>query len=140
MSVTATKIKPVARQTKTVPLSVLIDQMDSLREQRRVIAAEDTRLKAEYDAIDIQLVAAIKNQGVQGVRGSTHTASIQVSVQFAIEDFDAYMAFLAKKKMWTGVQRRVGVEAIREFVELSGVLPPGLTRYDKEVISLRKNG
>lgn len=137
MSATA-PLKKSGKTTKVMPLSVLIDQLDNLREQRRKLAADDKILKEEYDAIDVQLVAALKNQGIEGARGTHHTAGISRSIQFNITDFDAYMTFLAKKKMWTGVQRRVSVEAVRELVELSGVVPPGLEQFEKEIISLRK--
>jgi hypothetical protein len=130
----ARRVKP----PKTEPLNVLIDKMDDLREQRRKIAAEDKILKEEYDAIDIQLVAALKNQGIEGARGATHTASISSSTQYSVNDFDAFMAWVAKKKLWTVVQRRVSVDAMREQVELSGVVPPGIEQYTQEKIALRK--
>ena len=128
------------RKTKPTPAKVtvggLIDQMNTLRERRRVIAAEDTDLKKQYDAIETQLIELLDAEGCSKSTGRTASASISETQVFNIVDWDVFMTYLIKSKQGHLVQRRVSAPAVAEVFTLKGAVP-GLEPFTKRSINLR---
>lgn len=130
---TVTNLKK-ARQRVTV--GSLIDAMHTVREARRAIAAQDKELSAQQQDLEAQLLALMDEEGVTKSTGKTATASISESVQFNVSDWDAFTAFMAKKKYFHLVQRRISAPSVREIFEKSGEVP-GLEPFTKREIGLR---
>ena len=128
------------RKTKAAPAKItvggLIDQMNALRERRRVIAAEDTDLKKQYDEVETQLIELLDAEGCTKSTGRTASASISETQVFNIVDWDVFMTYLIKSKQGHLVQRRVSAPAVAEVFTLKGAVP-GLAPFTKRSINLR---
>lgn len=127
----ATKAKPT--------VGSLIDQLSEIRDKRRDIAAQDKALSKDYEGLEAQLIALMDAEGLSKSTGKLATASISESMQFSTSgegaDWDTFMAYVAKKKFFHLVQRRVSAPAIRELWEKAPV--PGLATFTKREVGLR---
>ena len=126
------------RKPKTPPITIggLIDGMNSLRELRREIAAQDTELKKQYDTAETQLIDLLDKQNTSRGAGSTASASVSETVVFNTVDWEVFMAYLIKSKQGHLVQRRVSAPAVLELFTNKGVVP-GLEPFTKRGINLR---
>ena len=132
----ATKSQP--KQAPTI--GNLIDGMAEILEKRRLIAEQDKVLVAIYEAQQIELIAALKNNGLDRSASSHYSASLSTVDSYRVLDMDSFMPYVAKKKAWHLLHRRVSDPALREIVALSGAVPPGLEQFVKETINLRALG
>jgi hypothetical protein len=130
---TVTNLKK-ARQRVTV--GSLIDAMHTVREARRAIAAQDKELSAQQADLEAQLLTLMDEEGVTKSTGKTATASISESTQFNVTDWDSFTTFMAKKKWFHLVQRRISAPSVREIFEKEGNVP-GLEPFTKREIGLR---
>mgnify|MGYP003519491479 CR=1 FL=1 len=114
----------------------LIDQMSALREERRKLDAQSTEVQKVCDALEIQLIELMDAEGATKSTGHVASASIAETVEFNTQDWDSFMAYVAKTKQFHLVQRRVSAPSVRELFESKGKVP-GLEPYTKRKISLR---
>lgn len=119
-----------------VTIGGLIDQMSALREERRALAARDKELTKQYDELGTQLLALMDAEGTTKSSSGKATATITEIINFNILDWDDFMAYLGKNKLYHLVQRRVSTPSVRELFESKGKVP-GLEPFVKREISLR---
>lgn len=126
----------MTKQNNTVTIGSLIDRMSALREERRDIAKRDVELKAEYENCQNQLIELMDADGTVKATSKTATASIAETVQFNTVDWDKFMAYVAKHKLFYLVQRRVAAPSVRELYATKSAVP-GLEPFVKREINLR---
>lgn len=126
----------VLKMKERVTVGSLIDAMHTVREARRKLAEEDKKLSAELTNLESQLLNLMDAEGITKSTGKTATASISESQQFNTVDWDAFVAFMAKKKWFHLIQRRISAPAVREIFEKTGAVP-GLEAFTKREINLR---
>lgn len=130
----------VSALRKTKPtVGSLIDQLHTIRNQKRELAVREKELNAEYDAVEAQLMALMDAEGLIKSTGKTATASISTTRNFSFipeTGFDAFFAYAAKIKRPDLLQRRISVPAVRELWGLKGAVP-GLTPFEEKKIGLR---
>lgn len=114
----------------------LIDQMSALREERRKLDAQSAELQKVSDVLETQLIELMDAEGTTKSTGHVASASIAETVEFNTQDWDSFMAYVAKTKQFHLVQRRVSAPSVRELFESKGKVP-GLEPYTKRKISLR---
>lgn len=131
---TATQRKPAEH---SLSIGDVITIMAKLRDTRRELAEQDKILSAEYHEYEQKLISMMDAQGTAKSATKTYTASIQESTQFNVQDWEAFMKYVARAKAWHLVQRRVSAPSVREVAESKGVVPPGLEAYLKREVSLR---
>lgn len=120
-------------------LGSVTDQMYDIREKRRVLEAQDKELKAEYDALEKQLIELLDAQGVDRCSGALVSASITENQQFSFDGedgFTKFMPWMARHKLFHLVQRRLSAPALREIIATKGKIP-GVVAYQERKISLR---
>jgi len=127
---------PAKTEIKIKTVGALIDEMSSIRERRRAIAAEDAKLEKTYKALDEELIAAMDAQGTTKSTGTKASASISEIVVANKLDWMAFMAWMARTKNFQLVQQRVSDPAYREL-RTQGKKIPGLEDFTKRSINLR---
>jgi hypothetical protein len=127
---------PAKTEIKIKTVGALIDEMSSIRERRRAIAAEDSELEKTYKALDEELIAAMDAQGTSKSTGKKASASISEIVVANKLDWMAFMAWMARTKNFQLVQQRVSDPAYREL-RTQGKKIPGLEDFTKRSINLR---
>jgi hypothetical protein len=133
----ATKPKnPVSTFPKT--LGAAIDLYYTLRAQRLDREKEVAAMQATESALGEHIMANFAAADVDGAKGKIATASISRSTQAEIEDWTKYLTWCAKKDP-AGVQKRVGITALREHWD-NGEKIPGVKPITVEKLSVTKAG
>lgn len=119
-----------------ITIGGLIDQMSTLREERRKLDAQSTEIQKSFDGLETQLIELMDAEGTTKSTGHAASASIAETIEFNAQDWDTFMAYMAKNKLFHLVQRRLSAPSVRELFESKGKVP-GLEPYTKRKISLR---
>lgn len=120
--------------TKTI--GQLIDEMSSIREQRRELSAKDSELSAEYRELERQLIAAMEDQDMNSSTGKAARATLSTQTVGQIEDWDQLTDYIQQTGYFQLFQRRISSAAMQELMQ-NGEQPPGLRAMDKTTINLR---
>lgn len=128
----------VATPLKKPKLTIggLIDTMSALRDEQRKLDAQSKELQKTRDALEAQLIELMDAEGTTESTGHVASASIAETIEFNTQDWESFMAYVAKTKQFHLVQRRVSAPSVRELFESKGKVP-GLEPYSKRKISLR---
>lgn len=121
--------------TKEPTVGELIDQLWSVKEEKKEWAKEEKKLNARIEDIEQQLFAKFDAEQMTLGRGSKASISVGTSTAFNIADFDALCAYVKRKNYFHLFQRRVTVESARELFEANGSVP-GLEPYTKRTIHI----
>lgn len=124
------------RKPKKLTVGGLIDELSTLRDERRDLAKKDAELKAQYDEKELQLIELMDSEGCTKSTGRVASAGISTTTVFNTTDWEAFMAYLIKTKQGHLVQRRVSNPAVLELFASKGVVP-GLEPFNKRSINLR---
>lgn len=135
---TTAKARATTRTTTAKPpsLGTLIDQMWGLRDKKRELEASIKDLDGQIANIESSLMEQMAEQGVDKMSGALATVSISTNTVAQVEDWDAFLAYVYKKKYGHLLQRRVSDPAYRELLE-QGQKIPGVTPFSKQRLNLR---
>lgn len=129
-------VVPLRKKAEKPTIGSLIDNMSTLREQRRALAEQDKTLSGQISAIEEQLIEQMEADGMVKCTGKLASATISESTQFNVADWEVFMAYLIKSKQGHLVQRRVSAPAVAELFASKGVVP-GLEPFTQRKINLR---
>lgn len=136
------KAKPVEPAPTPVAVKMddsignIIDNIHALREQKRALEVEVKKVEAAYHEAEEQLLARFDAEGVTQSRGSAATCSVTVTVSGEVKDWDAFYAFMAKKKYFHLMQKRLSDPALRELWEQNKSIP-GVEPFNKRRLNVR---
>lgn len=117
-------------------LGAIIDRMSVLRDDKKVVDDQSKEIKAQYDALELQLMEMLDSQETRKGEGKKASASISENVQPNVVDWDVFYAYILKNKFTHLLQRRPSAEACRELFETKGKIP-GVEPFIKRTINLR---
>jgi len=115
----------------------IIDQMYELRKKREELSKEDKKLKAEWDDLEKQLLAAMDTQDTIKSTGKRATAIVSESVVPNVKDWDQVWNYIKENDAFHLVQRRMNSAPWRELHDLGDTIP-GTEAFTKREINLRK--
>lgn len=125
----------MAAQTKKI--SKLVDELYKTRENRYKLQREAAKLEEREKEIRNELIVSLPKFGATGVAGDVARAQLESKTFKKIEDWTKFCAFVAKKKAWDLLQRRVNDAAVQARWDAKTVVP-GITPEHVTVISLHK--
>ena len=105
VSKTVSNVVPISTK-KPSTMGSLIDKMSVIRDQRRVVAEQDKKLKEEYDGLELQLMEVFDKQDTRKGEGKKASASVSDSIIPNVVDWDAFYAYILKNKFTTCFGRR----------------------------------
>jgi hypothetical protein len=118
----------------------LIDQMVDFDEKIGALNKQAKDLKELKDDIELKLIAALEEQGVESSRGARATATISKSIVASVKDWDQVYNFVHKHKMAYLFEKRITSTVFRELLaSRKGKAIPGIEPFERKVISLRSN-
>lgn len=131
---------PAAKKDE-LPLGKLIDNLFDMRAKRAVVEAKAKDMKAEECVVEEQILERLHREEVAGSRGKKASAFVTQSVVAQVTDWDAFHAFIGKKKMWHLLQRRTSDAACREMFTLGKNIPgvEPFTKVGLSITTLRSN-
>lgn len=134
-------MKTTAKLEKPKALGTLIDDLNGIREKRRLIAEQEKVLEAEYKELEENLLARLDAEGMDKATGKTATISVSTNVVANIVDWDKACAYIKRTNNFQLLQRRISDPAFRELMELKGLKElPGLEAFSKKRLNLRALG
>ena len=119
-------------------LGAAIDKLHGLREEKRNLEAEISKIRKVMEEEEINIFALLEEQDLPGAKGHTATVSITESVVPVLEDDEVFFDHIMKTGDLHLLERRPSVRAYRELLE-SGEEVPGLRPFTKRTLSLRSN-
>lgn len=139
MSVPAENVVEALAGEKNSPTTAgeIIRQMLTVRDERRLIAARDKVLVAQWDGLKVQMLALLKEQGTEHTGTSAGTATKTTTKHAKVTDWDKFHAWIRESDSFHLLQRRVAEAAFREMLEAGMDAPPGVEAVDVDDISLR---
>lgn len=115
---------------------------DALYAKKQEIAAANEvvkRLDAEARQLEDELLNRMQEAGTDIARGSAATVSISENVRPQLQDWDAFAAFVQRRKALHLFERRISSTAYREMKEALGNKPvPGVTEFTQLRLNVRK--
>lgn len=132
---TAILEKPT-RTKRAKNIGDLVDELVSLRDDKRALEAQISALKEKSDAVEAQVMEQLAANGIDSARGKTATISISSSTVADVQDWDALYAFIKKGNHFHLLQRRVTDLSYREFLE-QGKKVPGVEPFTKQRLNVR---
>lgn len=108
-------------KTSTKPASVgsLIDRMWELREKKRAAEAEIKTITEQMDALEESLTERMNSEGMAKATGRAASVSFTTTIiadPQGEEGWAELYKFIAKKKLWHLLQRRISDPAYREVL------------------------
>lgn len=121
----------------------LVEKYIKLRDKKAALKAEFTKKTEKLDEVTDQiegiLLSLFKQQGLSSVKTPDGTAYTSHRVSAKVEDWDAALAFIKKNKLWHMLERRVGKEAVAQYNEEHGQLPPGVSMTEEITVNIRRS-
>lgn len=128
--------KAPAKGAKEKPLKVpekvgaAVDLLYKMREERKALDAKAAAMKAREEEMENAIFSKFKKQDLEGCRGRAAQCSVSRSEVPTPDDWAAIDKYILKTKDLSLLQRRLGVEAVRErWAE--GVAIPGVSKFTK---------
>lgn len=119
------------------PLGALIDELNKIREAKRVLEEKVKEQEDAYKELEERLMARLEAEGTDKATGKTATASVSTSVSFSIKDDTKFFAWMSRTKNYHLMQRRISDPAAREVMEMKRSEIPGLEAFSKKRLNLR---
>lgn len=138
----ATKKKdaaPAFKLPKT--LAQCADLAYELRNERLDIQRSIDPIKEKESLLKDHLIENLPKSDASGVSGAVANAKITSSPEPRVEDWDAFYAWVKKQKGVEGFNflgRTIAKDAIVEYQERTGKLPPGIGTFNVIKVSLTK--
>jgi Ethanolamine utilization protein EutJ (predicted chaperonin) len=121
----------------------LVGKYISLRDAKAKIVAkqkeEVAKIDSVLDQIEAALLVSFQELGTESIRTKEGTAYKQVRTSATVADWDVLLAYIRKHELWQMLERRVSKDAVREFREANGEIPPGVNTREEIVINVRRS-
>jgi hypothetical protein len=122
----------------TATVGSLIDKLEKVREERRVLAEKDKELAAKYGELEVELMQRLDADGTQKASSKKATVSISETVVGNVVDWELAWKLISKNPQL--MQRRISDPAFRELCEQKGekfMAKYGMTPFVKRRLNLR---
>lgn len=120
-------------------LAEKVDKYYTLREARLARQKEVDALQEAENELKADLIRQISKADASGVAGKLARVAVVTKKEPAIKDFDAFMAYVSRRKAWDLLQRRVSASAVKARWE-DGKDIPGVEAFPVVTLSLSKLG
>lgn len=130
----------VAQEVNGSPetMGAMIAQLVEIRDRRREIAAEDSTLVEQWDALKKVVLQRMEEEGSNqiGSKEAGATVTLTESIVPQVDDREAAEAYIRETGDLYLLQFRIATGAFRELCE-AGKEVPGVSKFIKKDISLR---
>ena len=129
---------PADTDNQTVPLGTLCDRLYELRESIKELTDREKELRQEFEAIHIELINRMDNEGTPRAGGRKASVSINETTYATIRDYDAFINYVKEEDAFHLLQRRVADASYREMLQI-GEEVPGLEPFTRRKLNIRKS-
>lgn len=90
------------------------------------------------DKIEAELLSQFGDLGMESVRTKSGTAYKSTRTSATVADWDYTLDFIQKHELWNMLERRVSKQAVEQYKEEHGDLPPGINWREEITINVRR--
>ncbi len=117
-------------------IGVKIDQLHTLREQKRQLEEQVKQLQGQMAELENELIEQMDKQGVSRSTGVNATVSISSSTRPSVDDWNAFYAYIRRHKYYHLLERRPSVSGCNELLETKGKIP-GVVSFTQRKLNMR---
>ncbi len=117
-------------------IGVKIDQLHTLREQKRQLEEQVKQLQGQMAELENELIEQMDKQGVSRSTGVNATVSISSSTRPSVDDWNAFYAYIRRHKYYHLLERRPSVSGCNELLETKGKIP-GVVPFTQRKLNMR---
>ena len=121
----------------------IVDTYVQLRDKRDCIRREQQEALAPYNEAmskleDIMLthLLALGADNIKTPHGTAYQAEL---VSAKVTDWDSTLQFIRAEELWHMLEKRVSKQAVAEFVQETGHLPPGVDIARTKTVNIRRS-
>ena len=122
---------------KQPTIGSLVDKAKKLALERTELSAKDKALKAEFDDLKAQIINLMKDQDTRVGEGKLARASIVISEEPQVVDWQKFLAWARKTNNLHLVQQRISAPAWREIRAMKKAEIPGIGVFHKRDLNIR---
>jgi hypothetical protein len=120
----------------------VVEQYVKTRDKRSELKAayekKDFVLKEAMETMDAWLLAKMDKDEVEAYRTESGTAYISKKVRYTCNDWTSFWGFISKTGRFDFLEKRPCSAPIKEYVEESEQVPPGLDVLTERVVNVRR--
>ena len=106
----------------------------ALRDEKKALAAVHKEELAPLNEAMLKIENAVQrlllSQGALNMKTPSGTAYLSTTTKATIQDWSVFRAYMLEHDLLDMMEQRVSMEAVREFKEANGGLPPGIATTD----------
>lgn len=121
----------------------LVEKYIELRDQKSKMSADYkvkvAKIDSVLDKIEGELLRQFSDHGMESARTKSGTAYKSTRVSATVADWDYVLDFIQKNELWNMLERRVSKQAVEQYKEEHGDLPPGINWREEITINVRRS-
>jgi hypothetical protein len=124
-------------------MSDLVAKYIELREKKSQYKAEYDmkvgKLEEVMNKIEVKLLEVFDETGMDSVKTEFGTAYTSTRNTASVADREAFMEFVRTKDEWPLLEIRASKQAVEQFKDATGDLPPGINWRSERVVNIRRS-
>jgi len=118
------------------PFGDKIDRLHALREEKRLLEDQIKDINKRMDDLENMLMLEMQTQGVEKLTSKRATVYVSTSIKPQIQDWDAFVEYMAENRLFHLIERRPSSSGCRELFEKQGVIP-GIVPFTLRKLGIR---
>jgi hypothetical protein len=111
---------------------------DKKNEIKRRHSEELAPLNEKMEKIEGWLQRNLMEQGLQSQRTENGTAYLSTDTKATVKDRDAFFEWVIKNERWDFLESRVSKSVVRDYLEETGEIVPGINYEATQVVRIRR--
>jgi hypothetical protein len=109
------------------------------KNQMKKDQAEEVRpITEKMTLLENWLLRDLLTRKVESQKTAEGTAFISTTAAATVQDRDAFFAFVREKEMWDLLENRVSKTVVRDYLEDTGEVVPGVNYQETKVVRIRR--
>lgn len=129
---------PPVVDTSTV-IAAFVKLRDKRAELKKQYEEADAVLLEKQDKCKHWLMATMQQVGSDQLKGAVGIAYRQIKRRFNSKDWPSFWAYCLEHKRLDFLEKRVAQTAVKDFMEETGTLPPGIDVFQEYEVVIRRD-
>jgi hypothetical protein len=130
-------------EVASIPAARIVKAFLKMRDRRAELKAEferqDAAIKEQQVRLEGELMKILNEAGGDSLGTEFGTIYRSVDVKASCQDWDALYQFIRENDMFELLEKRVGKNAIKEYMDKhEGRLPPGVSIFKEATVTIRR--
>jgi hypothetical protein len=118
-------------------ISAYLDLRSYRSDLKKKYEADDAVYKSQMETIELELHKRLLEGGVKSFGGSRGTSYLELKTRARADDWSLAHDFMAKNGRLDMLQRRLSDSVIKQFIEETGMTPPGISVFQEYEVVVR---